>query len=720
LLEGLEVTERKLSGLERTLRIDAEFFQRRHLAIETKLASAQCSTVAEVALVADGNHFSISESFVKEGGVPYYRGQDVVGHFFIEQANPNRITREAFEQSFIRRSHLKQGDVLLSIIGTVGETSLVKTKQDATCSCKLAILRPKCIEPAYLATFLSSAVGRALTERWKRGAVQTGLLLEDMDQVPVPRFSKLFEGSIASVVTTAYEALNAGVKSICDAELSLLRALGLDGWEAPDPLTYILTSRDAFTAGRLDAEFFTPRVRDMLTRLGRDGLTIHDVAPARKERFTPADSGNFRYIEIGGLGADGTAQAECLPQREAPCRATQYVRAGDVITSTVRPIRRLSAAIDDSQDGYVCSSGFVVLQPRAISSDVLLTYLRLPPVCALMNLHTSASLYPAISEADLLALPVPNIPAATQQAIEKSALAARHAKRRATQLLAAAKRAVEIAVEDSEAAALTYLAGVADAAASCDDSAHVTLPSQTNRPTSRSMARPVPGRGQSACRVSGKGAGFHGQLDGAGERTGGSGASAGPAGSTQPLNATRELATAAGPKPYSEVAEALAENVGRCLEEILDADPSAIALNAEWLRDVHRRIAGELFPDWAGRFRSTDVQVGAHFPPPARDVPVRVRDFCLDLEERLRHLGSAESLAELLAWADWRFQWIHPFKDFNGRVGRIMLIALAFRLGLPPIDPAGDMEGKQGYFRALRAADAGDLRPLTEIWLNRL
>ena len=222
-------------------------------------------------------------------------------------------------------------------------------------------------------------------------------------------------------------------------------------------MTYIRNSSEAFAAGRLDAEFFTPRVRDMLARLDHDGVTIRDVAPVRKERFTPAASGEFQYIEIGGIGNDGAAQAESVPQREAPSRATQIVRAGDVITSTVRPIRRLSAVIDSRQDGHVCSSGFVVLQPRAIKPDVLLTYLRLPPVCALMDLHTSASLYPAISETDLLALPIPKISAATQQAIEKSALAARQARQRATQLLDAAKRAVEIAIENSEAAALAHL-----------------------------------------------------------------------------------------------------------------------------------------------------------------------------------------------------------------------------------------------------------------------
>ncbi len=265
--------------------------------------------------------------------------------------------------------------------------------------------------------------------------VQQGLSLTKVRDLPIPLLSRKLQERISEQVESASHQVRLSVGRRNQAEATLLSALGLESGQAHEPLTYVRNSNEAFAAGRLDAEFFTPRVRDMLARLGCDGLTIQDVAPVRKERFNPAASGDFQYIEIGGVGNDGAAQAESVPQRDAPSRATQIVRAGDVITSTVRPIRRLSAVIDSRQDGHVCSSGFVVLQPRAIKPDVLLTYLRLPPVCALMDLHTSASLYPAISETDLLALPIPKIPAATQQAIEKSALAARRARQRATQLL---------------------------------------------------------------------------------------------------------------------------------------------------------------------------------------------------------------------------------------------------------------------------------------------
>jgi hypothetical protein len=124
-LNGLEASIVNLSSLERTKRIDAEFFSKKDLAVAATLAAKRTDRLTpETCAVSDGNHFSISEHF-SEDGVPYYRGQDVAGHFFIEQSNPLCITPRAFAEDHMQRSHLQQGDVLLSIVGTIGELSLV-------------------------------------------------------------------------------------------------------------------------------------------------------------------------------------------------------------------------------------------------------------------------------------------------------------------------------------------------------------------------------------------------------------------------------------------------------------------------------------------------------------------------------------------------------------------------------------------------------------------
>lgn len=463
LLKGLEVAERRLSELERTGRIDAEFFRHRHLEIERKLAAARCESVASVALVSDGNHFSISESFVDEG-VPYYRGQDAVGHFFIEQASPNKITRAAFEQPYMRRSHLTQGDVLLSIIGTVGETSLVKTKQDATCSCKLAILRPSAIEPAYLATYLSSAIGRLLTERWKRGAVQTGLLLEDMDQLPVPRFGNGLEERIAHVVELAYESLETSKRNSELAETTLLHALGLDTWQAPEPLSYVRSSRDAFAAGRLDAEHFQPKFDSLLDHIEATGqscplanlLTVN-------QRGTQPDYGesglpvvNSKHVNKGEVRIDADNRFAIVDEK------ILLIEPGDVLINGtgVGTIGRAAPYLHKSKS--VPDNHVTVLRPADGIDPVYLSVFLNSMAGQLQvaqRLHGSSGqieLYPN----DIAQFVIWRAPAAVQTEIRAAVQRSFEKKQHSIQILDAAKRAVEMAIEESEAAALDYLADV--------------------------------------------------------------------------------------------------------------------------------------------------------------------------------------------------------------------------------------------------------------------
>ena len=192
---------------------------------------------------------------------------------------------------------------------------------------------------------------------------------------------------------------------------------------------------------------------------------------------------------------------------------------------------------------------------------------------------------------------------------------------------------------------------------------------------------------------------------------------------SSPLGSTRYFDTAVGRLSYTELSERLAVPLVTILDEILQVSPDEITVTSEWLCLRHKQLAGHLFPDWAGRFRDLNVQVGAHTPPPYFEVPVLMRQFCDDLAERLRHSSESRAggLVELLAWTDWRFQWIHPFKDFNGRIGRVLLAALLYKLSLPHVETApADPASRQRYLDALHTADQGDFALLTAVWINRL
>jgi CRISPR-associated endonuclease/helicase Cas3 len=192
-------------------------------------------------------------------------------------------------------------------------------------------------------------------------------------------------------------------------------------------------------------------------------------------------------------------------------------------------------------------------------------------------------------------------------------------------------------------------------------------------------------------------------------------------GSTQPPHATRFVETTRGILSYAQLAPLLAERVLKVQADIEDGNFAAQSLGESLLLDLHRGICGDLTPDWAGRFRTSEVKVGQHSPPPPHQVPMLIRDYFADLNARLTPPPADSLLIEALAFAEGRLLSIHPFPDFNGRVTRLLLVELLRRLDLPPVELAPtDASATTQYLSALRAADGLNWQPLIEFWKKRL
>jgi type I restriction enzyme, S subunit len=232
------------------------------------------------------------------------------------------------------------------------------------------------------------------------------------------------------------------------AEAELLDQLGWAKLEKqPHELTYNANFSTLTSAGRSDAEFFSPQIRRIHAMLAKQKQAIKDVANLREEPFTPHRSQNFHYIEIGDIASNTTITGTELLGDNAPSRAQNFVRANDVITSTVRPIRRLSGMVAPDQDGWVCSSGFAVLKPQTVPPEYLVVYLRLAPVCELMNAYAMASMYPTITADDLLKIPFFLPEKKLVDRICVAVTTVRAARYEAEAKLAEAKRLVEEAIQ---------------------------------------------------------------------------------------------------------------------------------------------------------------------------------------------------------------------------------------------------------------------------------
>ena len=110
----------------------------------------------------------------------------------------------------------------------------------------------------------------------------------------------------------------------------------------------------------------------------------------------------------------------------------------------------------------VGSSEFIVLRQRPgqmppLSQAALLTFLRSPPVQTILHWSQDGPHHPRYGEEDRLTIPVPDTVCKVSSKMDASIEAILIAREKGRLLFEAAKRAVEIAIEDSEAAAFNYL-----------------------------------------------------------------------------------------------------------------------------------------------------------------------------------------------------------------------------------------------------------------------
>jgi len=185
---------------------------------------------------------------------------------------------------------------------------------------------------------------------------------------------------------------------------------------------------------------------------------------------------------------------------------------------------------------------------------------------------------------------------------------------------------------------------------------------------------------------------------------------------------TRRFATTLGQLSYAQLADAIAPNLTSLLDRISDGEFADRPVSDDLIRSFHHEIIGSLLPEISGAWRKERVQIGHHLPPDWYRVPVLMREYADNIQERLGRAETLELQIELLAYAEGEFLHVHPFVDFNGRAVRALLSELLRRLDFPPIEVAVERETGEfsEYTAALANYDNGRIAPLIEFWYRRL
>jgi cell filamentation protein len=123
------------------------------------------------------------------------------------------------------------------------------------------------------------------------------------------------------------------------------------------------------------------------------------------------------------------------------------------------------------------------------------------------------------------------------------------------------------------------------------------------------------------------------------------------------------------------------------------------------LCECHRLWLGDLY-EWAGRYRQVNVSKDGFPFAAAAQVPALMDEFERGVLRRCTPCTFADRAEVVRALAETHVELvlIHPFRDGNGRLARVLMTLMALQAGLPLLDfsvVAG--KSKDAYIAAIQA-----------------
>ncbi len=468
MLEGLEITEINLKDLKNenlTFRIDSEFLKKEYLKnIESlkkykygffKLQNAiQHMTGGATPLGAE----------YSENGIPFLRVQNIMQNYF-SLNEVVYITKSQNDE--IKRSSLKYRDVLLTITGvSYGKSATVTKKIEGSNinqhSVKIT-LNDK-LNPFFLSTFFNSSFGKLQSDKSIVGVTRPALDYEVIKNFTIPIFPITLQEKIELLIAKSEEIVIQSQNIYKEAETLLLETLSLKDFEPSTDGVNVKSYKESFlTSGRLDSEFYQKKYEDIESKI----LGYRNGADILKNQIEYITTGEYAssYESVGMesvpyIRNNNMKKGHIELDDEYNVNPNNFktkANIGEILTSRVGTIG-LFGVIKAGQENCVYSDNILCFK---------LTGNYIPEVYAmlfstelyklLLEKLAGGSVQPLITQTSLKELPIPNVEYSIQLKVADLINESFRLKKQSEQLLETAKRAVEIAIEQDEDAAMRYI-----------------------------------------------------------------------------------------------------------------------------------------------------------------------------------------------------------------------------------------------------------------------
>ena len=210
--------------IEENERINNNLEQQAEVLFQSILSNAVTTVnLGEIADVKGGKRLPKGVNLIDiPTTLPYIRVRDLNNVLFAS-LTPNYAYVDEETQKSISRYIVSTGDVLISIVGTIGLTAIVDStldKANLTENC-VKVTNLKHMTPEYLLLYLRSQLGREAITKGTVGAVQQKLPIKNIQTIPIPLLSEKDKNTLFCILDSIFAEISSNV--IQSAKLSSLR-----------------------------------------------------------------------------------------------------------------------------------------------------------------------------------------------------------------------------------------------------------------------------------------------------------------------------------------------------------------------------------------------------------------------------------------------------------------------------------------------------------------
>lgn len=156
----------------------------------------------------------------------------------------------------------------------------------------------------------------------------------------------------------------------------------------------------------------------------------------------------------------------------------------------------------------------------------------------------------------------------------------------------------------------------------------------------------------------------------------------------------------------------------RELEELIDLFDRNYRFTSADICSIHKVWLGNIY-EWAGKYRQVNVSRGDFSFAAAGQIPKLMAEFEKVSLQKFTpcNFDSLDHIVKALAIVHTELVLIHPFRESNGRVARLLSILMALQAGIPPLDFGGIVgRKKQEYIAAIHAGLDHNYLPMEKVF----